>query len=67
MFTTYVSKHFLGEVVFTIAYLINRMPSRVLNFQTPSQIFIQTYPQPRIISSLPLNFFGYFAFVHIHQ
>ena len=34
-FNTGVPKHFWGETVLTATYLINRMPSRVLDFKTP--------------------------------
>ena len=67
MFTTNVPKHFWGEAVLTATYLINRMPSRVLKFQTPCQAILCSYPDTQIISSLPLKVFGCTAFVHIHQ
>ena len=67
MFTTNVSKHFWGEAVLIATYLINRMPSRVLKFQTPCQTPLLSYPDTRIISSLPLKVFGCTSFVHIHQ
>ncbi|XP_022856635.1 uncharacterized protein LOC111377743 [Olea europaea var. sylvestris] len=45
IFTTHVPKHFWGEAVLTAAYFINRMSSRVLKFQTPSQVLLKTYPE----------------------
>jgi IS30 family transposase len=35
MFMMNVPKLLWGEAVKTVAYLINRMPSRVLNYKTP--------------------------------
>lgn len=35
MITTNVPVYLWGEAVLTAAYLINRMPSSVLNFETP--------------------------------
>lgn len=35
MITTNVPEYLWGEAVLTAAYLINRMPSSVLNFETP--------------------------------
>ena len=67
MFTTNVPKHFWGEVVLTATYFINMMPSRVLKFQTPCQTLLLSYPNTRIISSLPLKVFGCTSFVHINQ
>ena len=67
MFTTHIPKQFWGEAVLTATYLINRMPSRVLNFQTPCQTLLQSYPTTQIISSLPLKVFGSTTFVHIHS
>ncbi|KAK0585817.1 hypothetical protein LWI29_034389 [Acer saccharum] len=67
MFTTNVPKYFWGKAVLTATYLINRMPSRVLKFQTPCQAILHSYPDTQIISSLPLKVFGCTTFVHIHQ
>ncbi|KAJ9541315.1 hypothetical protein OSB04_027821 [Centaurea solstitialis] len=40
MFTTNVPKYYWGEAVLTAVYLMNRMPSKVLKFQTPLQVFL---------------------------
>ena len=36
MFARNVLKHFWGNIVLTTTNLINRMASKVLNFQTPT-------------------------------
>lgn len=67
MFATHVPKHFWGEAVLTATYLINRMPSRVLNFQTPFQILLNSHPHIRFLSHVPPKIFGCTAFVHVVQ
>lgn len=68
MFSTMVPKRFWGEAVLTAAYLINRMPSRVLKFKTPHNLFTQFFPHSQTISNnLPLKIFGCTAFVHIYD
>ena len=67
MFSTHVPKHFWGKAVLTAAYLINRMPSRVLNFQTPCQVLLKSYPSTRIISTLSPRAFECSVFVHTYQ
>ncbi|RVW15825.1 Retrovirus-related Pol polyprotein from transposon TNT 1-94 [Vitis vinifera] len=48
-------------------YLINRMPSRVLTFQSPRQLFLKQFPHTHAASSdLPLKVFGCTAFVHVY-
>ncbi|RVW37306.1 Retrovirus-related Pol polyprotein from transposon RE2 [Vitis vinifera] len=42
----------------TVAYLINRMPSRVLKFQTPCQTLLKSFPTTRLISTVPPKFSG---------
>ncbi|KAL5851107.1 hypothetical protein ACOSQ3_006225 [Xanthoceras sorbifolium] len=67
LFTSNVPKHYWGEAVLTATYLINRMPSRVLNFKTPISLLLQAFPNTRIISTVPLKIFGCSAYVHIHH
>ncbi|KAM6551619.1 hypothetical protein CsatB_001427 [Cannabis sativa] len=67
MFSTQVPKHFWGEAVLTATYLINRMPSRVLNFQTPCHTVLKDFPHTKFISLLDPKIFGCTAFVHLHS
>ncbi|XP_028086199.1 uncharacterized protein LOC114287116 [Camellia sinensis] len=67
MFSTNVPQFFWGEAVLTAAYLINRMPSRVLQFQTPCQLLLKSFPTTRLISTIPPKIFGCSVFVHIHH
>lgn len=60
LLTMNVPKHFWGEAVLTAAYLINRMPSSVLQFQTPLSVL----PVGSRVSSLPPKIFGCICFVH---
>ena len=43
------------------------MPSHVLNFQTPCQLLLHSYPNTQIVSTIPLKVFGCSVFVHVHQ
>lgn len=67
MFTTNVPKQFWGDAILTASYLINRMPSKVLNYQTPLNMFLQYYPHTRVCTDLPLKVFGCTSFVHVHS
>ena len=64
MLATNVPKQFWGEVVLSATYLINRVPSSVLNFNTPHTVLQTTYPTSKILTSIPLKVFGCSAFVH---
>lgn len=66
-FTMAVPKTFWGEAVLTATYLINRMPSRVLNFKTPLDTLKNLYPLSKLFCSLTPKVFGCVAFVHIHN
>ncbi|CAL8090944.1 unnamed protein product [Prunus armeniaca] len=46
--------------VLTVAYVINRLPSRVLNYKSPPEVL-----KGRKIDLSPLRIFGYVRFVHI--
>jgi IS30 family transposase len=67
LFTNQVPKYLWGEAVLTATYLINRMPNKVLSFETPFDVFHKFYPTNRLSSSLPLKIFGCTTFVHIHS
>lgn len=67
MFATHVPKIFWGDALLTAAYLINRMPSKVLKFQTPCQTLLQLFPHTRFISFIDPKVFGCTAFVHLHS
>lgn len=57
----------MGDVILTATYLINRMPSRVLNFQTPIQTFLKCFPNSHLLHHIPLKVLGCTSFVHIHS
>ncbi|BBH03624.1 hypothetical protein Prudu_014548 [Prunus dulcis] len=59
-----VPKSYWG--VLTAAYLINRMPSQVLKFQTPLQVFTAAC-SPSTVNHLPPRVFGCISFVHLHH
>ena len=65
MFYMNVSKYLWGDAILTAAYLINRMPTRVLKHITPLQCLKSFFPESRINSDLPLKIFGCIAYVHI--
>lgn len=66
MLSTHVPKYFWREAVLTAAYLMNRMPFKILKFLTPCQV-LQTFSHTKIISSLPTRIFGCSVFIHIHK
>ncbi|WJX11696.1 Beta-galactosidase 8 [Trifolium repens] len=63
---SHVPRHFWSDAVVTTVYLLNRMPSQVLNFQTPLQVLSKHCPLPFILM-LPPRIFGCVAFVHLHK
>lgn len=67
LFQTNVPNKFWGEAILTATYLINRMPSRVLNFKSPIQMFQGLYPTSHLVSQIPFRLFGCTAFVHVHS
>ncbi|XP_057749111.1 retrovirus-related Pol polyprotein from transposon RE1 isoform X1 [Arachis stenosperma] len=64
MFEGNVPKYLWGDAVLTAAYLINRMPTRVLNYCTPLDTFKKNFPACRLHSDLPLKVFGCTVFLH---
>lgn len=67
LFQTHVPKQFWGEAVLTATFLINRMPSRVLNYHSPVQLLTKLFPNTHLITQIPLKMFGCTAFVHVHS
>ena len=65
MFAKNVLKHLWGDAVLITTYLINMMPSKVLNFQTPIGTLKECYPHLSVFGSLPLEVFGSSVFVHV--
>jgi hypothetical protein len=55
-----------GEALNSSVYLINRVPSSVINFQTPFQALSDAVVAP-IVPNLPPRIFGYVAFIHLHK
>lgn len=64
LYTTHVPSFLWGEAILHSAYLINRLPSRVLKFQTPVQVFQEHYPTSKLLTNIPLKIFGCLVFVH---
>ena len=65
MFTMNVPKYLWGEAIFTTIYLINRMPSKVLNFKTPLAVLNDFFPTTHLSSNLPIKDFCCICYVHL--
>jgi hypothetical protein len=63
MLDTHVPKSYWGDALLTTTYLINRMPSRILDFKTPLEVLSLPFSTSKGISP---KFFGCVCFVHIH-
>ncbi|RVW14835.1 Retrovirus-related Pol polyprotein from transposon TNT 1-94 [Vitis vinifera] len=55
-----------GEAITSAVYLINRVPSNSINFQTPLQALTNVVVAPTV-PNLPPRVFGCVAFVHLHK
>ena len=67
MFQMNIPKVFWGEIVLITSYLINRMSTYVLKYETPTNTLKQCYTTSHhLFSSLTPKVFGCTAFVHIH-
>src|ERR1044072_1910570 len=56
MLSSNVPTHFWGEAVLSATYLVNRMPSRVLNFNTPHSTLQSFYPTDERDFGVPVLF-----------
>ena len=66
MLDKYVPNHLWGHTVLAAVYLINCVPSRVLDFQTPFDV-LQKHVYPISVSKLPPEVFGCVAYVHLYS
>ena len=65
-FTMHVPKRFLADVVMTDVFLINRMSTHVIDYQTPLRILSQFHSIPFVLN-LCLKAFGCIYYVHVHS
>ncbi|XP_059659238.1 uncharacterized protein LOC132306059 [Cornus florida] len=59
-------RRYWADVVGTAVYLLNQMPSRVLDFETPLQALAHHVSLPSVLM-LPPRIFGCLAYVHLHK
>lgn len=64
MLATNVPNQFLGYAFLTAIYLINRIPSWILNFHTPYSTLQTLYLTNCILTYIPLKIFGCTTFVY---
>ncbi|CAL2267120.1 unnamed protein product [Prunus armeniaca] len=62
----HVPRHHWDDAVIIDIHLIDRMPSKVLNFKTPLQVLTQHGPLPSVLMLTP-RIFNCVAFVHLHK
>ncbi|RDX69464.1 hypothetical protein CR513_51414, partial [Mucuna pruriens] len=56
-----------GETVLTTTYLINRLPTQVLNGISPIKHMLSFFPSSPLMLRLPSRVFGCVVFVHSHN
>ena len=67
LFQGNVLKSYWGEAVLTATYMINRLPSGVLNNKSLIEMLNSFYPHFRTSNGLTPRIFGCTAFVHVHS
>lgn len=71
MFSMNVPKYLWGGAILTTSYLINRMPTRVVNYTTPFKCLKNIFQATQIQSNQPPKVFGctvFFIFpIKVHQ
>ena len=55
MFHMNIPTYLWGDAILTSCYLINRMPTRVLNYATPLQTLKNTFPNTYLTLDLPFK------------
>ena len=64
MFHANVLKYLWRDAILTSCYLINKMPTKVSNHETPLLTLKRTFPNTCLINNLPLKLFSCTVFVH---
>ena len=64
MLSTSLPSYLWGDAIHIVAYLINRMSSRILHLQTPLDCLKESYPTTRLIYEVPFRVFGCTAYIH---
>ena len=67
MITCNVPKFYWGDAVLTATYLINRMPNKVISFETPLKMLQNVFHTTHLESNIPLRVFGSTVFVHAYS
>uniref|UniRef100_A0A2N9I8R7 Integrase catalytic domain-containing protein n=1 Tax=Fagus sylvatica TaxID=28930 RepID=A0A2N9I8R7_FAGSY len=62
----HVPSRYWDDAVATVVHLLNRMPTKVLTFQTPLKVLSNHVPLPAVLM-IPPRIFGCVAFVHLHK
>ncbi|RVW79171.1 Retrovirus-related Pol polyprotein from transposon TNT 1-94 [Vitis vinifera] len=62
----HVPSRYWDDAIATAVYLLNRMPSKVLQFKTLLQVLSEHVSLPTILL-LPPRIFGCVAFIHLHK
>jgi transposase InsO family protein len=65
-FAMHVPKRFWADAVMTATFLINRMPARAIDYQTPFRMLSQFYSIPSALNICP-RIFGCVCYIHVHS
>ncbi|KAL6349124.1 hypothetical protein AAG906_033780 [Vitis piasezkii] len=66
LINAHVPNRYWSDAVATTVHLLNRMPTKVLQFQTPLKVISDHVSLPTILM-IPPRIFGCVAFVHLHK
>ena len=67
LFQNHVPKRFWGEALLTATYLINRLPTKILDSKSPMEVLSSFYPHLDPTNKLQPRIFGCVSFVHVHS
>lgn len=67
MLDKFVLDHFFGITIMVDVYLVNRLPSRILDFQTPLDVLQKTCLFFLCVKILPQKLSRCVAYVHVYS